>query len=185
MHLALLVGGILVFAAAPGAAQPPDVQFLTNTVSTDLLLAESKEPIHWLRLQCRLADGGKGTLTLNPTVPKFNEFGDPVAGGKPSPKVTLDCTLKFIKEDKGRRLFEVRGPKIDTRLSLVVEKDIAPWGTAGCWSTARTGRFGAWSMSGSPAPNRSPSRNLRQSSRWEGATGFYDSNPAVISVSGS
>ena len=128
MRLALLVGGILVFATAPAAAQPPDVQLLSNTVSTDLLLAESREPIHWLRLQCRLADGGKGTLTLDPTVPKFNEFGDPVAGGKPSPKVTLECTLKLIKEDKGRRLFEVRGPKIDTRLSLVVEKDIAPWG---------------------------------------------------------
>jgi hypothetical protein len=46
----------------------------------------------------------------------------------PQSKVTLDCTLKLIKEDKGRRLFEVRGPKIVTRLSLVVEKDIAPWG---------------------------------------------------------
>src|SRR5690349_6319955 len=74
MRLALLVGGILVFATAPAAAQPPDVQFLSNTVSTDLLLAESKEPIHWLRLQCRLAHGGSGTLTLDPTVPKFNEF---------------------------------------------------------------------------------------------------------------
>jgi len=105
-----------------------DAQFLSDTISTDLLLAESKEPIHWLRLQCRLTGGGKGTLTLDPTVPKFNEFGDPVAGGKPSPKVTLECTLKLIKEDNGRRLFEVRGPKIDTRLSLVVEKDIAPWG---------------------------------------------------------
>ena len=74
MRLALLVGGILVFATAPAAAQSPDVQFLSDTVSTDLLLAESKEPIHWLRLQCRLADGGKGTLTLDATVPKFNEF---------------------------------------------------------------------------------------------------------------
>jgi hypothetical protein len=61
-------------------------------------------------------------------VQHVRDFGDPVAGGKPSPQVTLDCTLKLIKEDKRRRLFEVRGPKIDTRLSLVVERDIAPWG---------------------------------------------------------
>jgi hypothetical protein len=32
-------------------------------------VAESKEPIHWLQLQCQLADGGKGSLTLDPTVP--------------------------------------------------------------------------------------------------------------------
>ena len=128
MRLALLVGGILVFATAPAAAQPPDVQFLSTTVSTDLLLAESKEPIHWLGLQCRLADGGKGTLTLDATVPKFNEFGDPVAGGRPSPPIALACTLKLTKEDKGRRLFAIRGPKIVTRLSLMVEKDIASWG---------------------------------------------------------
>ena len=69
-----------------------------------------------------------GTLTLAPSVPRFNEFGDLVAGGKPSPAVTLDCTLKLTKTDNGRRLFEIRGPKIVTRLSLVVEKDIAPWG---------------------------------------------------------
>jgi hypothetical protein len=128
MCLTLLVGGILVFTGAPAVAQPADVQLLSTTVSTDLPLAESKEPIHWLRLTCRLADGGSGTLTLDPSVPRFNEFGDPVAGSKPSPPITLDCTLKLTKEDKGRRLFEIRGAKIVTRLSLVVEKDIASWG---------------------------------------------------------
>jgi hypothetical protein len=49
-------------------------------------------------------------------------------GGKRSTQVNLDCTLKLTKTDNGRRLFEIRGPKIVTRLSLVVEKDIAPWG---------------------------------------------------------
>ena len=128
MHLTLLAGVMLVFTVGPAVAPRADVQFLSNTVSTDLPLAESKEPIHWLRLTCRLADGGSGTLTLDPSVPKFNEFGDPVADGKPSPPVTMDCTLKLIKSDKGRRIFEIRGPKIVTGISLVVEKDIAPWG---------------------------------------------------------
>ena len=128
MRQALVVTAMLVFTVAPAVAQPPEVQFLSQTVSTDLALAESKEPVHWLRVTCRLADGGSGTLTLDPSVPRFNEFGDPVAGGKPSPPVTLDCTLTLTKTDNGRRLFEIRGPKIVTRLSLVAEKDIAPWG---------------------------------------------------------
>jgi hypothetical protein len=128
MRLTPLVGVILVFTVAPAAAQAPDVQFVCEAFSTDLPLAESKEPIHRLRLTCRLADGGSGTLSLDPSVPKFNEFGDRADDGKPSAPVTLDCTLKLTKTDNGRQLFEIRGPKIVTRLSLVVEKDIAPWG---------------------------------------------------------
>jgi len=128
MRLQLLLAVILCFPAAAALAQPADVQFVGETFSTDLPLAESKEPIHRVFLNCRLADGGSGTLTLDPSVPKFNEFGDRVDGGKRSAQVNLDCTLKLTKEDKGRRLFEIRGPKIVTRLSLVVEKDIAPWG---------------------------------------------------------
>jgi hypothetical protein len=128
MRLTPLVGLILVFTVAPAAAQAPDAQFVSETFSTDLPLAESKEPIHWLRLKCRLADGGSGTLTLDPSVPRFNEFGDRVADGKRSAPVTLDCTLKLTRMDNGRQRFEIRGPKIVTRLSLVVEKDIAPWG---------------------------------------------------------
>ena len=34
----------------------------------------------------------------------------------------------YTKEDRGRRVFAIRGPKIVTRLSLVVEKALAPWG---------------------------------------------------------
>jgi hypothetical protein len=124
----LLVAVILSFAVAPALAQPAEVQFVGDTFSTNLPLAESKEPIHRLYLKCQLGDGGSGTLTLDSSVPRFNEFGDPVAGGKPSPAVTLNCTLKLTKTDNGRRIFAIRGPKIVTRLSLVVEKDIAPWG---------------------------------------------------------
>src|SRR6516225_6926828 len=103
MHLTLLAGVMLVFTVGPAVAPRADVQLLSTTVSTDLPLAESKEPIHWLRLTCRLADGGSGTLTLDPSVPRFSKFGDPVAGGKPSPPITLDCTQKLTKEDKGRQ----------------------------------------------------------------------------------
>jgi len=84
MRLQLLLAVILCFPAAAALAQPADVQFVGETFSTDLPLAESKEPIHRVFLNCRLADGGSGTLTLDPSVPKFNEFGDRVDGGKRS-----------------------------------------------------------------------------------------------------
>jgi hypothetical protein len=128
MRLTLLVAVILFSPAEPAAARPADVQFVGDTFSTDLPLAESKETVHRVGLKCRLADSGSGTLTLDPNVPKFDEFGDPVAGGKQSPLVTLDCTLKLIKKEKERQLYEIRGPKIVSRLSLVVYEDITPWG---------------------------------------------------------
>lgn len=128
MRLTLLTAVIFVFPAAPAVMQPADIQFVGETFSTDLPLAESKEPIRRVILKCRLADGGSATLMLDPNVPKFDEFGDPVAGGKPSPLVILECTLKLTKKDKDRQLFEIRGPKLGTRLSLVAYEDIMPWG---------------------------------------------------------
>src|SRR5437762_778240 len=108
MHLNLLVAVLLFSSAAPAEVQPPNVQFVGDTNTADLMLAESKEAVHYVILQGRLADGGAGTLTLDPNVPKVNEFGDPVGGGKQSPVVTLDCTLKLVKKDKDRQLFEIR-----------------------------------------------------------------------------
>lgn len=113
---------------APAVVPPREVQYVGNEFSTDLPLAETKEAVHRVVLKCRLADGGAGTLTLDPNVPRFDEFGDPVAGGKQSPLVTLDCTLKLVKKDADRQLFELRGPKIVSRFTLVAYKDIMPWG---------------------------------------------------------
>jgi hypothetical protein len=42
--------------------------------------------------------------------------------------VKLDFTLKLVKKDGDRRLYEVRGPKIKSRLSLVVFRGVMPWG---------------------------------------------------------
>jgi hypothetical protein len=128
MRLPLLPALILVISATPTAAQPADVQFLGGTFSTDLPLPESKGSVHRAVLNCRLTDGGSGTLTLDPNVPKFDEFGDPVDCDKRSPLVILECTLKLTKKDKDRQLFEIRGPKIVSRLSLVAYRDIMPWG---------------------------------------------------------
>jgi uncharacterized protein (TIGR03067 family) len=112
---------------ARAVAPPPEVQFESAPFSTDLPLTESKAAVHRVVLKCRLADGSAGTLTLDPSVLKFDEFGNPAAG-VPSPVVTLDCTLKLLKKDKQQQLYEIRGPKIVSRLSLVAYKDIMPWG---------------------------------------------------------
>src|SRR5262249_45195417 len=96
----------------PEAARPPEVRFESATFPTDLLVPESKGAIRRVVLTCRPADGQAGTLALDPNAPRFDAFGDPVAGGKPSPVVTLDCTLKLVKAGKDRQLFELRGPKL-------------------------------------------------------------------------
>ena len=62
------------------------------------------------------------------------------SGGRTTP-VTLDCTLKLTRTVNGRRLFQIRGPKIVTRLSLVVEKDIALWGDGRLLIHGRGGRW--------------------------------------------
>jgi uncharacterized protein (TIGR03067 family) len=108
--------------------RPPEVRFESAAFSSDLIVAESKEAIHRVALTCRPADGEAGTLTFDPTPLKFDAFGDPLPGGKPSPVVTLDCTLKLVKAEKGRQLFEIRGLKVVSRLSLVVYKGMMPTG---------------------------------------------------------
>jgi hypothetical protein len=57
-------------------ARLPEKRFDSAVFSTDLFLSESKEAIHRVALKCRLADGEAGTLTLDPTAPKFGAFGD-------------------------------------------------------------------------------------------------------------
>jgi hypothetical protein len=128
MRLKLLVAVIVFSTAAPAAAQPADVRYYCDTFSTDLPLAESKGPVHGIDLQCRLADGGACTLTLNPNVPKFDEFGELVEGGGRAPLVTLHCVLKLVKKDEARQLYEIRGPKVVSRLSLVALPFDSPQG---------------------------------------------------------
>jgi hypothetical protein len=122
MRLHLLVA-VLVLGPAARAMAQPSYYFRSETFSTDLTLAESKEPIHYVALSCPLADGGAGKLVLDPSVPKLDEFGTWVAGGKKLPALTLECTLKLVKKEKNRQLFEVRGPKITGRLFLVADLD--------------------------------------------------------------
>jgi len=107
---------------------PAEVQLDSDLLPTDLRLAESKEAVRRVLVKVRPSDGCAGTLTLDPNAPKLDEFGDAAGGGKPSPVVKLDFTLKLVKKDGDRRLYEVRGPKVESRLSLVVFRGVMPWG---------------------------------------------------------
>jgi uncharacterized protein (TIGR03067 family) len=106
----------------------PEVQFDSDLLPTDLQLVESKAAVRRVVVSVRLGDGGTGILTLDPNTPKLDEFGDAAGAGKPSPIVKLDFTLKTVKKDSNRRLYEVHGPKIESRLSLVEFRGVMPWG---------------------------------------------------------
>ncbi len=107
---------------------PAEVQLGSDLLATDLRLAESRQAVRRVLVRVRPADGSAGTLTLDPNAPRLDEFGDAVGGGKPSPLVKLNFTLKLVKKDRARWLYEVRGPKVQSRLSLVVFRGAMPWG---------------------------------------------------------
>jgi len=108
-------------------ARLPESRFDSAVFSTDLLVPESKEAIHRVALKCRLADSETGTLTLDPTAPKFGAFGDLAPVGKPASAVTIDFTLKLVKSEIGRNLFELRGSKLQSRLALAAFDNGTPW----------------------------------------------------------
>jgi uncharacterized protein (TIGR03067 family) len=111
-----------------GAPWLPEIRFESAAFSTDLLVPESKQAIHRVALKCRLADGEVGALSFDPTNLKFDAFGDSAPGGNLSPLVTLDCTLKLIKFEKDRQLYELRGPKVVSHFSLVAYKSTTAGG---------------------------------------------------------
>jgi uncharacterized protein (TIGR03067 family) len=126
--------------ATPEDLRPPEVRLESAVFSTDLILPESQEAVHRVRLTCRLADGEAGTLTFDPTAPTFDEFGDPALAGKPAPAVTVDVTLKLVKSEKGRQLFDLRGPKLTSRLSVVEYPHPMAWGDARLLVRGKDGR---------------------------------------------
>jgi uncharacterized protein (TIGR03067 family) len=105
--------------ARPEDLRPPEVRFESTVFSTDLVLAESKAPVHRVSIKCRPADGEAGVLTLDPTPLKFDAVGDPLPAGKLAPAVAVEFTLKLVKDEKSRQLYELRGPKVTSRLSLL------------------------------------------------------------------
>jgi hypothetical protein len=128
----VLPGGLATAAAPPS----PGVVLQSGRFSPGIVLGESKDPIHSVRLEVDVdAQGeGFGSLVLDPNPPQYDEYGDPVNGwehdpvepkGKPLPVVSLACTVKFVKAGHvgrtnerpvKRNIFRIEGPKITSRL---------------------------------------------------------------------
>jgi hypothetical protein len=122
-----MVAGCTVTAAA---AEPQAIELRSGTVSPGVPLAEHSAPVFGFRLVAKVDKNGEGTgtLELDPNAPTFDEFGF-MSVKDTLPPVKLDCSLKFVKRKKfeftGPRaheedwmLFDVRGPKITTRMTL-------------------------------------------------------------------
>jgi hypothetical protein len=119
------------------AAQPKKVSVELGSERLEtpgLPLAESAKGVYGFRLTAQVDEQGdvNGALELDPNPPKYDEFGFVTNLGD-LPAIKLQCTLKFVKKAKfevreGRLgsptkeeewlLFEIRGPKVTSRLFL-------------------------------------------------------------------
>jgi hypothetical protein len=140
MGLELLVAAALAGVAPQPltAAQPKkaSVELRSERVETPgLPLAESAKEVYGFRLTAQVDEKGdvSGALELDPNPLKFDEFGFVTSFGD-LPSVKLECHLKFVKKAKFEvrleprlgsptkeeewQLFEIRGPKITSRLFL-------------------------------------------------------------------
>jgi hypothetical protein len=125
---------VLISASSPAVAEGEDTKL---SLTTDYLCERidvAKTPFggHWLRLNVTLDNvgGGKGTSVIDPNSQGFNHFGDP-KGVTEIATFSVDITVEAVKvEDpaqKGRRLYELKGSELETRLFLVVSpRDAGP-----------------------------------------------------------
>jgi hypothetical protein len=130
---------IFLFLAAPASSSEAVEDNAGNKLSltTDYLfervdVAKTGFGGHWLRLHVTLdkKGNGKGTLDIDPNIQGYNEFGDPTDVTQIAIK-NVDITVEAVKLDdpakKGRRLYEIKGKELKTRLFLVVSpKEAGP-----------------------------------------------------------
>jgi hypothetical protein len=147
-HGFLVATVFLVLVPAAGTAVEPEkmmVELRSDLIVAGLPLAESEHRIYGLRLfgQMDRKGEGTGTLELDPNAPAYDEFGFPAAGGD-RPPVKLECTWTLVKKktyqlresprvaaplvDVEWVLFEIKGPKVTSRLSLAMEDKAWGWG---------------------------------------------------------
>jgi len=135
---ALTIAVMVLAPLAAPTAEPAKLalEMYGNLDGRGFAMAECGKPVYGFRLTAQVdKDGtGAGTLTLDPTPPLVDEFGNPATiNGLPA--VKLDITLKFLKKknfqyggvngrplvDVETRLFEITGPKVTSRLTLAVD----------------------------------------------------------------
>lgn len=122
MRLSLLFATALAafaFQAATAAQSIPVLDVSSKVLTPALQLEEMMEPVHGIRLVVPADEKGlgRGVLELDPNVPMFDELGN-VKKGDPKPPLKLQCTLKLVKAVGDQQLYEIKGPKITSRLFL-------------------------------------------------------------------
>ena len=124
------------------AIEPRPVHLVSAYFSPGLPLAETKHPVHLIKIvaQVNAKGEGKGTMELILTPPNFDEYGDFVTGtevdGKIRPQknerpgIVLECTIEFVKagfigrvnrSSVNRSTFRIKGPKIVSPLQVVTQ----------------------------------------------------------------
>lgn len=116
----------LLFLPAPSSAAVEDKEG-TKLALTTGYLSQRFAGAHRIMLKATLDDkGGKGTLALDPNTYTLSQFGDHGIGtliGFQPFKVSLEVVQVEDPAQKGRRLYEIKGPlpdQVKSRLFLVV-----------------------------------------------------------------
>jgi hypothetical protein len=142
LTLAFVALVLIPGAAAPAEPERTPIDLSGEIDGRGLALAETDKPVYRVHLTARVDEKGegKGTLVLDVTPRKVDEFGIP----QPAPVdvIKLECSLKLLRKQKiaqepagppkvevEYRLYEITGPKVTSRLSLATE--------GGSWASAR------------------------------------------------
>jgi hypothetical protein len=127
-----------------GEQTQPSVELQSEALTPGMTLAESRRPVHQIRL---LADVGRpgvsrGTLVLDPNTPVFDEFGGltggvttPESGGPRGaiPAVELECRIEPLKAGRGEQqwnLYRLAGPALKSNLRLATRGPVTSSGPA-------------------------------------------------------
>src|SRR5262245_59197557 len=141
----LIAAFCTVLLVSPAVAESPKtrVELKTDYFSPGLTLAESKHPVHGVRIvvETNAKGEGKGKLTLLLDPANYDEYGDFVTGRETDdvdrkrtkpyiPPIELDCSTEFVKAGSigrvnqspiKRSIFRVTGPKISSPLYIATE----------------------------------------------------------------
>ncbi|HQR08846.1 MAG TPA: hypothetical protein PLN21_18640 [Gemmatales bacterium] len=142
MNMAALLLSLVAFFPALPDDKEKALDLHSDYVATGLPLSIQGKyhTFYSLRLTGNLkpGSGGSGVFEFNPNGPVYDEFGY-VSQGNGLPWVKHDCTLKYVKKGTvrvqvGRRLggeekdiewvlYEIKGPKITSKLFLALEQN--------------------------------------------------------------
>lgn len=145
MRLALALAVALTASLTADEAEKRTIELTGSVDGRGLPMAECDSGVHRIKLVIHVDKKGEGTgtLTLDATPNPVDEYGAPITV-KADPPLKLECTLKLVGTKKALaegppgapavevewQLYEIRGPKIVSKLSLARE-------TRGEWSYAR------------------------------------------------